>query len=107
MNQHYSTIIGNRYRLLSSIGAGGMGVVFRTYDRLARQVVALKRVLVAGSPLNDLPTPMTPSHDSMLALAEEFKTLASLNHPNVINVLDYGFDDQHQPYFTMLLLENA
>ncbi|MDX1995750.1 MAG: tetratricopeptide repeat protein [bacterium] len=40
-------------------------------------------------------------------MAQEFKMLASLRHPNIIEVLDYGFDDERQPYFTMELLENA
>ena len=41
------------------------------------------------------------------ALAQEFRALASLHHPNIISVLDYGFDDQQQPYITMELLEDA
>ncbi len=42
-----------------------------------------------------------------LTLAREFHLLASLRHPNIISVLDYGFDDGLSPYFTMELLENA
>ncbi len=42
-----------------------------------------------------------------LALAQEFRTLASLRHPNIISVLDYGFGSDHQPFFTMELLEHA
>src|SRR5690606_38838084 len=39
------------------------------------------------------------------ALAQEFRALASLRHPHIISVLDYGFDDDDgQPYFTMELL---
>ena len=45
--------------------------------------------------------------DFRLALAQEFKLLATLRHPHVIEVLDYGFDEAGQPYFTMELLENA
>lgn len=41
------------------------------------------------------------------ALAQEFRTLASLRHPNIISVLDYGFDAERQPYFTMELLLGA
>src|SRR5262249_55097542 len=37
--------------------------------------------------------------------AQEFKILASLRHPNIINVLDYGFAPDKQPFFTMTLLE--
>lgn len=42
-----------------------------------------------------------------LALAQEFRTLSSCRHPNIISVLDYGFADDDQPYFTMELLEAA
>ncbi len=42
-----------------------------------------------------------------LTLAREFRLLSSLRHPNIISVLDYGFDDQLEPYFTMELLERA
>lgn len=40
-------------------------------------------------------------------LAEEFRTLAALRHPNVISVLDYGFDAAGQPFYTMELLHDA
>ena len=42
-----------------------------------------------------------------LTLAREFRLLSSLRHPNIISVLDYGFDDELRPYFTMELLERA
>lgn len=47
------------------------------------------------------------SAELRLALAREFQTLASVRHPNIISVLDYGFDENGGPYFTMELLENA
>jgi serine/threonine protein kinase len=50
---------------------------------------------------------MGHSDDFRLALAQEFKTLASLRHPHIISVLDYGFDKNRQPYLTMELLEDA
>ncbi len=48
--------------------------------------------------------------DLNVALAQEFRILASLRHPNIISVLDYGFDrvdGLQTPYITMELLENA
>ena len=39
-----------------------------------------------------------------MALAQEFRTLAALRHPHIISVLDYGFVEQSQPFFTMELL---
>ena len=42
-----------------------------------------------------------------LALMQEFKTLATLRHPHIISVLDYGFDVDQRSYFTMTLLDDA
>lgn len=75
-----------------------MGVVYRATDRLTNQNVALKRVMAPAS----LPQEQPFGH--RLALAQEFQLLAGLRHPNIISVLDYGFDDQHLPFFTMDLL---
>ncbi|MBZ0278147.1 MAG: serine/threonine-protein kinase PknK, partial [Anaerolineae bacterium] len=102
-------IIGNRYQIVDRIGSGGMGTVYAAFDRLTGDTVALKRVTLA----NEESRPTTDSLDGngsftlRLALAEEFKTLASLRHPYIISVLDYGFDDDQHPYLIMDLLENA
>jgi len=40
-------------------------------------------------------------------LTQEFRTLAGLRHPHIVSVLDYGFDRDHQPDFTMELLEGG
>lgn len=96
--------IGNRYLLLKEIGAGGMGVVYHAKDRLTGREVALKRVSTDLETLKLEDTVQT--EDFRLALAREFKLSASLRHPNIIDVLDYGFDDNQQPYFTMELLKD-
>jgi serine/threonine protein kinase len=44
---------------------------------------------------------------SRMAIANEFRTLASLRHPHIISVLDYGFDQEGAPFFTMELLAEA
>lgn len=98
-------IIHNRYELYDRLGEGGMGVVYRAYDRLTKQDVAIKRVFAEPESF-DFQT--MPLHDNyQLALAHEFQTLARLRHPHIISVLDYGFDEKQQPFFTMNLLENA
>jgi len=93
--------IGSRYQVLGRIGSGGMGEVFRVYDRLTGDTIALKRVFIPTGLLSE-----ANPEDFRLALANEFKLLASLRHPNIISVLDYGFDANQQPYYTMELLEN-
>lgn len=97
--------LDKRYQLLYALGAGGMGVVYRAQDRLTGQPVALKRVLLAPQNLTfNSRSAQDDTNSLLLALAQEFRLLASLRHPNIISVLDYGFDAERQPYFTMELL---
>ncbi len=85
--------LGRRYHSLAWIGEGGMGVVYRAFDRLTGNAVALKRVRVGAAPV--------------VTLAGEFAVLATLRHPGVVRVLDYGFDAARRPFFTMELLHGA
>jgi tetratricopeptide (TPR) repeat protein len=80
-----------------------MGMVYRAHDRLSGETVALKRILTA--PHGPDATSIGESSDLRVGLAREFQVLASLHHPNIISVLDYGFDAGRQPYYTMNLLD--
>lgn len=97
--------LNNRYELQAKLGQGAMGVVYRAKDRLTGQIVALKRVSLETA--NLLEDSSLESASPQLALAREFQTLASLRHPHIISVLDYGFDPERQPYFTMSYLESS
>lgn len=96
-------MIGRRYQLEEVLGAGGMGTVYSAYDRLTRQQVALKQVHTEDA---EGTSTVNSTSDLRLSLAQEFRLLSSLHHPNVINVLDYGFR-QRQPFFSMELLRDA
>lgn len=93
-------LLTSRYELLEQLGQGGMGRVFRAKDRLTGDMVALKQVLVAPGDL-DFASLAASRSDMRLALTREFRTLAGLRHPNIISVLDYGYDRYKQPFYTM------
>lgn len=90
----------HRYQIHERLGEGGMGEVLRATDRLTGATVALKRVLTLTDSLGS-----TADTDLRLALAREFQMLATLRHPHIIEVIDYGFDVERYPFFTMTLLE--
>ena len=100
--------VTRRYWLQHKLGEGGMGEVYAALDRLTGSPIALKRVLFTPQQLQ-FNTHFTDTKEADLrrALADEFRVLSSLRHPHIISVLDYGFDGNQQPYFTMSLLENA
>lgn len=93
----------NRYELHALIGEGGQGRVFQAFDRLTNHTVALKSI------------PRPPQRETSdwrdtqrsLAIAHEFQVLSALRHPNILTVLDFGFDEEGTPFFTMPLIENA
>ena len=94
------SIVGGRYELISQLGSGGMGRVFKARDRLREEAqdrnphVALK-VLSEEFKLHP---------DSMIALQREVRRAQRLAHPNVITVHEFFRDGPHL-YMTMELLE--
>jgi eukaryotic-like serine/threonine-protein kinase len=95
-------IMTQRYAIQDKLGEGGMGVVYQATDRLNRnRAIALKQ-LHTNVLRADADTEQIESR--LLVMAREFRLLASLRHPNVISVLDYGFDQNGEPFFTMDLL---
>ncbi|MBZ0284027.1 MAG: protein kinase [Anaerolineae bacterium] len=97
-------IVNQRYVIQNKLGEGGMGFVYRAIDRLnGNREIALKQ-LRAAPVKNDIDT--EEQENRLFMIAREFRALASLRHPNVISVLDYGFDKDGEPFFTMDLLDN-
>jgi eukaryotic-like serine/threonine-protein kinase len=82
------------YRVLETLGSGGVGTVYRAIDRRTGELAALK-LLSTG-----------PALDPRAArrLAREFETLEDLSHPNVVKVYDTGVF-QGYPYLAMELVE--
>ncbi|MGA8090703.1 MAG: protein kinase [Terracidiphilus sp.] len=72
-----------RYSLVSSLGAGGMGIVYRAHDEKLERDVAVK-VLNPG---------MLVSNEARRHFRREALALAKLNHPNIAAVYDVGEQD--------------
>jgi tRNA A-37 threonylcarbamoyl transferase component Bud32 len=89
--------LSGRYQVEQALAEGGMGTVYRCYDRLRQKEVAYKRLRVANE--------ATRARQTTL-FQREFDTLARLSHPNIVEVYDYGLD-AHGPYYTMELLTGA
>src|SRR5262245_27326114 len=84
----------NQYQITASIGAGGMGEVFRARDTRLNRDVAIKV----------LPKDFVSDGDRLRRFEQEAKTLAALNHPNVLTVFDAGVHEG-APYLVSELLE--
>ncbi|MEV4654636.1 protein kinase [Micromonospora sp. NPDC049301] len=76
--------LGNRYRLDERIASGGMGDVWRGTDQVLGRTVAVKSLLPA---LLDDP-------DFAERFRGEARTMATINHPGVVDVYDFGNDQQ-------------
>ncbi|MEO1646427.1 MAG: serine/threonine-protein kinase, partial [Chloroflexota bacterium] len=100
--------ITKRYEVIDKLGQGGMGAVWRVYDRLAKTQVALKQVLIPEKQLDFASKAGTDDTNKLrVSLAQEFSILATLRHPHILSVLDFGFDEQEHPFYTMTLLEGG
>lgn len=83
--------IGDRYVVVDLIGIGGMGRVYSAYDKVLDRKVAIK-------------FSRRERHDDAERMLREAKTLARLNHPNVVIVYDVG-SIQDQTYIAMEYVE--
>ena len=83
----------DRFRLLARIGQGGMGVVFRAWDRERKAQVALKAL-------------RTASAETLFRFKNEFRALADLHHPNLC-ALGELFHDGGRWFFTMELVDGV
>lgn len=85
----------SRYEVLGQIAEGGLGTVYKAYDRNLRREVALKRVRA------DSPEEATAQAEQLFA---EARTLSTLQHPHIVTIFDVGKDEQGA-YIVMELLK--
>lgn len=79
------------YQIVQEIGRGGMGVIYRAYQKNSQRVVALKRILRLH----------TESRETIARFRTEAATVAKLRHSNILPIYDVGYTDDGLPFFTM------
>ncbi len=84
------TLLGDRYRIISKLGAGGMGEVYRATDLRLGQPVALKF----------LPEEMAQDPKALARFHNEVRIARQVAHPNVCRVYDIG-EVEGIPYLSM------
>lgn len=72
-----------RYQILSELGRGGMGIVYKANDTVLDRVVAFKV----------LPDALKENPQALKNFLREAKSAAQLNHPNIVTVYDAGEQD--------------
>src|SRR5690349_9787113 len=86
---------GDRYRVEAEIGHGGMGAVYRAFDRNTDQQVAIKVMMD------------TSNTEALSLFDKERKILAELQHTNIVGITDRGgYRDGpvSRPFFVMPFL---
>ena len=86
-------IIKERYEIVEILGEGGMAFVYKARDKQLQRNVAIKT--------------LKPNYVNQEKFVDRFRreaqTAANLNHPNIVQIFDWGIEDE--PYFVMEYIE--
>lgn len=89
------TVLDDKFEILSELGRGGMGVVYSVKHRLLDKSMALKTF---NSEAID--------PDAALRFVREARSIARLQHQNIVQIFDFGTWGKHgTPYYAMELLQ--
>ncbi|MCC7536946.1 MAG: protein kinase [Deltaproteobacteria bacterium] len=86
----------SRYELRGELGRGGMGIVYKAFDRTLSRPVALKL----------LPSDLDPDSPLVAVFRREARAAAALSHPGIVTVYDFGTQDGRE-YIAMELLDGT
>jgi tRNA A-37 threonylcarbamoyl transferase component Bud32 len=87
-------IIDTRYQVIGVIGRGGFGCVYKVFQVLLRKEFALKTL-----------NPVNVTETTILRLRKEAQAASRLEHPNLVQALDFGMIEGIQPFLVMDLVE--
>jgi serine/threonine protein kinase len=93
--QDEELVPGTPYKVLSLLGAGGMGSVYVVeHIELGRRYV-----------LKSLLRTLASRHDLIARMRNEWRALGKLRHPNIVDVINAGATSDGVPYYVMELLD--
>ncbi len=73
-------VVGQRYKIISELGKGGMSDVYEARDVIFRREVALKIIKFENA----------KRIDNLIRFQNEARFSAAFNHPNIVKIYDYG-----------------
>ena len=88
---HVGRVLGGRYRLVAPIGTGASAHVYVADDASLRRRVAVKLLHAA----------LADDETFLRRFRAEAQLVASLRHPNIVSVFDWGEDDEQGPYLVL------
>ncbi|MDZ4833484.1 MAG: protein kinase [Candidatus Melainabacteria bacterium] len=87
--------LGDRYEVLDTLGQGGMGAVYKVFDKLAEKIVAIK-ILHAN---------LIEDQTALRRFEQEAEAASQLEHNNLVAVFSYGKTENGAPYLVMAYIE--
>jgi len=85
------------YRVIDVLGRGGMGAVYKAIQTALDRTVAIKL----------LPLEISIDRDFADRFVREARTMAKLNHPNIVSVFDFGTTTEGHLFFVMEFVEGT
>lgn len=95
MDSLVGTVVANRFQVLRLLGRGGMGKVYEVELTQLKKRFAMKV----------LAKQLAGQEDALRRFRREAEIVASLNHPNIIEIVDWATADDGRPLYVMELLE--
>ena len=86
-----------KYKVITTIARGGMGVILQTRDLRIRRTVAMKVMKTSNQ----------FSRENVLRFIDEAQTTGQLEHPNIVPVYELGIDDQGEIFYTMKFVKGT
>lgn len=84
-------LTGGKYKVLTTIARGGMGVVMQARDLRLRRTVAMKVMKTSNQ----------FSRENVLRFIDEAQLTGQLEHPNIVPLYEIGLDEQGETFYTM------